>query len=633
MDPKRRQYLEAQLSAYLDDELTTAERAEVEAFLAADADARKLLTELEATTAGLRALPRAKVSPDLMEGLRSRLERRALLGDQPSKAPSASTIPFSGRWLAAAAVVVMMVTTGYVMYSFRSPEPASRNKDYALVEPAVRPGARLTEGETRLPSAPSVRYGREKAEQAVSEGREAGSKNRALDMTIEPSATLSPTAKPAKGESSVAVASKTLGGTPGRAAGETLAGTEPVAAPPAQPVTVVADFGADSVVDRLSKEKGDELGLAARDDKAAKKPAAKEDADLGDKVVAAAGGRRGEPSASRSLKGIPADEQLRSRAVAGASRPAMVQREMPAMAAQVAKGKLESGRALTRGETATPSAPAVGQTEAEAKIADLSEKAEPSEQAGAIANAAVGIESVSNVPAEATPETERVAREVALDRSASVREGGGQGGGQARAGQMKESLEGLVVGELAGGAKDSTGRGYGGGMGGFGGYQEGTFGRGRQGGAYGDDYDAMSNRGVLGEYFTDGRPRGALLFAAPLLGEPPWRPDENAPVSVARSCWWAGFQAGTPLTFDLPDTAKSGDATFKFGQELGQAAAGGTFVAGQDTTKAAGHPSLGRPASAASAAGKPATQPASAPATAPASQPASPPAKPPSQTR
>ena len=127
-----RTQLESFLSAYLDGELTDAERAEVEAFLAQDADARQLLDDLRATVAGLKALPRARASDEFADALRAHLERRALLGSEsPRRTPRVSPpLPIVRRF-AAAAVIALAVTAGYVTWSItrQPPQPLDR---YAL---------------------------------------------------------------------------------------------------------------------------------------------------------------------------------------------------------------------------------------------------------------------------------------------------------------------------------------------------------------------------------------------------------------------------------------------------------------------------------------------------------------------
>ncbi len=118
MDDKQKQHLESQLSAYLDNELSERERQEVEAFLAEYAEARTLLAELRATIAMVQKLPRAKASDQLMEDLRGRLERDALLGHEPVSEPAARGSGSGRRWIAAAAVIVLALVTGYMMGPF-----------------------------------------------------------------------------------------------------------------------------------------------------------------------------------------------------------------------------------------------------------------------------------------------------------------------------------------------------------------------------------------------------------------------------------------------------------------------------------------------------------------------------------
>ncbi len=138
MDAKRREQLESQLSAYLDGELTPAEQREVKAFLAGDREARALLEELRATVSAVRSLPRARAPEDLMESLRGRLERRALLGEgQPADMARQAARPFHGRWIAAAAVIALTFVAGYFMWPLGQEEPAGRpaGPQYALRTP------------------------------------------------------------------------------------------------------------------------------------------------------------------------------------------------------------------------------------------------------------------------------------------------------------------------------------------------------------------------------------------------------------------------------------------------------------------------------------------------------------------
>ena len=102
-----------QLSAYLDGELTDAERAAVERLLAADPAARALLDELRRTAELVAGLPRAAAPPDFTENAVARLERAALLGETP---PPVGTARRAGwpRGLALAASLALVATAGWL---------------------------------------------------------------------------------------------------------------------------------------------------------------------------------------------------------------------------------------------------------------------------------------------------------------------------------------------------------------------------------------------------------------------------------------------------------------------------------------------------------------------------------------
>lgn len=118
MSGERRRELELQLSAYLDDELGPEQRREIDALLKADTDARALLKELQATANAVKGLPRAKASDRLLESLRARAERDSLPAKGPAEAKGkvGSRGRFYGRWLAVAAGLGLIVTTGYVTW-------------------------------------------------------------------------------------------------------------------------------------------------------------------------------------------------------------------------------------------------------------------------------------------------------------------------------------------------------------------------------------------------------------------------------------------------------------------------------------------------------------------------------------
>src|SRR3954454_12878269 len=72
--------IEAKLAAYVDGELTPAERVEIETYLQTNPSHRSLLQDLVAHRDLLRKLPREKAPGDCTEGFQGQLERDILLG-------------------------------------------------------------------------------------------------------------------------------------------------------------------------------------------------------------------------------------------------------------------------------------------------------------------------------------------------------------------------------------------------------------------------------------------------------------------------------------------------------------------------------------------------------------------------
>jgi anti-sigma factor RsiW len=109
-------------SAYLDGELTAAERQQLEQLLAASPAARQWLEELRAVSNTLHALPREKLGEDLVPRVLRLAERRMLTGDQPDVASvEAAPTPLARSlvrrftrprilvWLAITVVFVVMI--------------------------------------------------------------------------------------------------------------------------------------------------------------------------------------------------------------------------------------------------------------------------------------------------------------------------------------------------------------------------------------------------------------------------------------------------------------------------------------------------------------------------------------------
>lgn len=96
------------LSAYLDDEVTPHERAEIDAWLASDPAARAELESLRRVARAVGALPRAAAGSDLADRVISQVEREALLAHREK--PRTQTGQGWLVGLSAAAVVLLAVT-------------------------------------------------------------------------------------------------------------------------------------------------------------------------------------------------------------------------------------------------------------------------------------------------------------------------------------------------------------------------------------------------------------------------------------------------------------------------------------------------------------------------------------------
>lgn len=117
-----RDELDALISAYLDDELSVEERTAVEQLLADDPSARTLFAELQAIRGALQSLPRARASSDMIETIRARMEREVLLGTTPlTPVHGRKALPAAQRWIAAAAIVLMASTGGYILWHRNAP--------------------------------------------------------------------------------------------------------------------------------------------------------------------------------------------------------------------------------------------------------------------------------------------------------------------------------------------------------------------------------------------------------------------------------------------------------------------------------------------------------------------------------
>ena len=148
MKPDR---LEALLSAYLDGELTEAERAEVEQTLERSPEARRLLEELRKTVDLVRGLPRQRLPDEFHEEVCAEVERSVLLRKPTRRGARLWNII---RWTAAAgtaaaAVLVLALVLGpHAARDESSPVTTEHEPAPPVHEALARlaPKAALTEG-------------------------------------------------------------------------------------------------------------------------------------------------------------------------------------------------------------------------------------------------------------------------------------------------------------------------------------------------------------------------------------------------------------------------------------------------------------------------------------------------------
>jgi anti-sigma factor RsiW len=87
------------LSAYLDGEATSAERAQVESWLANSPGAREVLDDLRQVSGMLRELPRETAPPDFQRRVLQIAERKRLPGLNPCRGRSSPRVPAAaGGW-------------------------------------------------------------------------------------------------------------------------------------------------------------------------------------------------------------------------------------------------------------------------------------------------------------------------------------------------------------------------------------------------------------------------------------------------------------------------------------------------------------------------------------------------------
>ncbi len=132
--------LQAKLCAYIEGELSPADRAQLEQFLATDPQTRALVDELMQMRQTLRTLPRESAPLDLGDSLTAHVERAALFADE--SAPDASHPRRSYRWpqrLAVAAIVLLATGLGAVVYFVALPPGSTQPPSVASLQTQPQP--------------------------------------------------------------------------------------------------------------------------------------------------------------------------------------------------------------------------------------------------------------------------------------------------------------------------------------------------------------------------------------------------------------------------------------------------------------------------------------------------------------
>lgn len=109
--------IDEQISAYLDDQLSSAERAEVDRQLSESPQLRQQLEQMRKLRTLLNELPRHSAPPELADSVLGDLERQMLLSDDLDSTPRGGLPSGWSRNLAVAAVLVLGVGVGFTVYN------------------------------------------------------------------------------------------------------------------------------------------------------------------------------------------------------------------------------------------------------------------------------------------------------------------------------------------------------------------------------------------------------------------------------------------------------------------------------------------------------------------------------------
>jgi hypothetical protein len=129
---KENQNIDELLNGFIDGELTQRERVEVQRLTSNDAQVARRLYELQQCKVLVGSLPSAEAPPEIIEGVKSSLERRTLLGEQAKhfEERRGARHLLARKVLAAAAMVGLLAALAAVIYTIVAPE---RGPDQRLV--------------------------------------------------------------------------------------------------------------------------------------------------------------------------------------------------------------------------------------------------------------------------------------------------------------------------------------------------------------------------------------------------------------------------------------------------------------------------------------------------------------------
>ncbi|HEX8323115.1 MAG TPA: hypothetical protein VF595_04300, partial [Tepidisphaeraceae bacterium] len=151
--PDEMEQIEARLAAYIDGALPADQRAEIEAYLKANAGHARLITELKSIKSAVSALPREKAPAEVLDTLQSHLERHSLL-EGVEESASTSRI---NRWPQVSAIAaVLLLTAGLGMLVYQVlPRQSGTPTELALLSAGRNADGEAAGGDALLSPGPA----------------------------------------------------------------------------------------------------------------------------------------------------------------------------------------------------------------------------------------------------------------------------------------------------------------------------------------------------------------------------------------------------------------------------------------------------------------------------------------------